>query len=221
MNFQKRILLILAIVLILAAIGAVAVWAMTPKASSVSFQDILQGEAKFFYVSDNGVEPMDISGVPALFAPYDSYMKIWNFTVVDLDGDENAEAVLSVYGVAGDTGGYLILHQMDGSFYGYVTGYRTFMLPKTDGTYEYSDLTGMVEGGICVITGFTETGFSLDKITYGSGTWAEWDTYVVDHQPATEEAYWQAMDQQTAKPDLIWYAFDSETIETVFGAEIS
>lgn len=218
MNFQKKALLVLIIAIVLAAVGIVATLEMTPKASRVRFQDILQGEAQFLYASGNGVESMDISDVPALFAPDDPYMKIWDFAIVDLDGDENAEAVLFVYGAAGDAGGYLILHQLDGKFYAYTSDFQSFQELKADGTYSYT--IGIGEAGICTISSFTETGFALDKITYGSGPQEGWDTFVVDHQPTTAEIYWEAIDKQNAKPNAIWYEFSSETIETAFGPDM-
>ena len=153
------------------------------------------------------MESKKIDDVPALFDPYDTYMKIWSFAVQDLDGDGNAEVILSVFGAAGDTGGYLILHQMDDKVYGYTANHRALENLKTEGTYGYSDPTGVVEGGICAIADFTETGYTIDKITYGHGTYEGWDTFVVNHQPATEEEYLAAENRQAEKPDAVWYEF--------------
>ena len=49
-------------------------------------------------------ETMAITDVPALFDEYDPLMKIWEFSVVDLNGDGEDEVILFVVGVAGDMG---------------------------------------------------------------------------------------------------------------------
>ena len=136
-------------------------------------------------------------------------MKIMGYTVLDLDGDGQTEVVLSVIGVAGDMSGSLILHRIGNRIYGYPVDYRTLMDLKADGTYSYSDSIVTAEGGICSITGFTETGYTIDKITYGKGTYAGWDTFVVNHRPATEEEFFAAEQTQRDKPDAAWYDFAS------------
>ncbi len=220
MKFKKKTMFTLAFAAILAVAGTIAVFAMPPKTGNTDnadIGDVLRGEASFFYVSDGMVEAKNISDVPALFAPDDAYIKIWAFAVVDLDGDGNEEVVLSVMGAAGDAGGSLILYPMDGKVYGYTANYRSLVDLKADGTYSYSDPTGMVEAGICSVAEFTQTGYTVDKITYGRGTYAGWDTFVVNHQSATEEAFWIAENEQAQKPDAAWYDFSSENIRERFG----
>lgn len=186
------------------------------EAPEKAFRDVLLGEAQLTYVSGDTREETSIFKVPELFAPGDGYMKIWNFAVTDLDGDGAAEVVLFLCGAAGDTEGHLILHRMGGKIYGYAIGGRSLTDLKTDGSFQYFDPTGMAEGGICRVTGFTEVGPLLDKFTYGSGTPAGWDTFVVDGEPVTGDAYWAAMSKQSAKPSAEWFDFTEENIETVF-----
>ena len=45
------------------------------------------------------------------------------------------------------------------------------------------------ESGIAAITNFTKEGYTVDKISYETGTYKGWDSFVVDHHSATEEEY--------------------------------
>ena len=180
------------------------------------FKAVLLGDAQFVYANSENTKTMNITDVPSIFDPDDSYMKIWDFSVVDLDGDGYYEVILFVEGVAGDTGGKIILHQIGNDIYGYVSDNRTLVDLKTDGTFSYSDPTGVIEGGIGTVTDFSERGYTLDKISYGSGTYEGWNTFVVDHQPATEKEYFDAAAIQNEKPDAEWYDFTDENINAVF-----
>lgn len=177
---------------------------------------VLLGDAQFIYVSDGKTKIIDITDIPMLFGADDASMKIWDFAVVDLDRDGEDEVILFVVGVAGDMGGKLILHQIDGKVYGYICDNRTLEELKTDGTFGFSDPTGVAEGGIGGIIDFSEFGYTMDKISYGSGTHEGWDTFIVDHEPATEEEYFDAANKQSEKPDAEWYGFTNENINAVF-----
>ena len=179
-------------------------------------KDVLLGDAGFLYVADGNAEPMDITDIPFIFDADDPYIKIWNFSVVDLDRDGEAEVILLVVGAAGDMGGNMILHQIGDKVYGYICNNRTLEELKTDGTFGFSDPTGIAEGGIGEIIDFSEIGYTMDKISYGSGTHEGWDTFIMDHEPATEEEYFDAADTQSGKPDAEWYDFTNENINAVF-----
>lgn len=179
------------------------------------FRAVLLGDTQFFYSSAGNVEAMSITDVPSLFDAYDSFMKIWEFSVVDLDGDGEEEVVLFVTGAAGDMGGKVILHQIGGEVYGYITDNRTLVDLKTDGTYVYSDQAGLAEAGIAVVTGFSGTEYTVDKLSWAAGTYEGWDTFVVGHQPATEEEYLDAVSRQDKKQAAEWFDFTNENIDTI------
>lgn len=189
--------------LIVVAAAAISITRTNP---DTPVQDTLLETGTFLYVSDGAAAPetTTLADVPSLFDPDDSYMKIWQSAVLDLDGDGEKETVLSVYGVSGDAGGYLILHRIGENTYAYQSGYRSFEDLKADGTFSYSDATGTAEAGVCAIAEFTETGYTVDKITYGSGAPGERGTFVVDHQPADEETFTLALGAQAEKADAVW-----------------
>ena len=107
------------------------------------------------------------------------------------------------------------------SFAAYRANYRSFVNLKTDGTYYGSDMTGSAESGICVITGFTETGYTIDKMTYGSGGAGGLNTFVVDHQPAVEEDFRLALSKQDQKEDALWYDFSEYAPATSAESNVS
>ena len=167
----------------------------------------------------SNVETMVITDVPALFDEDDPLMKVWEFSVIDLNGDGEDEVILFVVGVAGDMGGKggkVVFHQIGDKVYGYTTDNRTLVDLKIDGTYDYSDPTGVAEAGIATVRGFSETEYTVDKITYATGTYKGWDTFVADHQSVTEEEYLDAVSKQDQKQNAEWHEFTDENINTLF-----
>lgn len=210
-------------VLAIAAVAiAAAVFAMSSRTADPSFEDVLLGNTEFLYVSEGTAQPKTISDVPALFDPDDDYMKIWTFAVQDLDRDGNREVLLSVQGISGDTSGSLILHQIGNKVYGYLIRSRELMGLKTDGRFDYTEPATVFETGIGSIDGFTETGYTVDKNTYGRiytdrpETASNYEDCVVEHQPASEEEFIAAINVHNQKPDAVWYEFTEENVKEIF-----
>lgn len=180
------------------------------------FKAVLLGDSPFVYSSDGNIETMTITDVPALFDAEDPFMKIFEFSVVDLNGDGEDEVILFVAGAAGDMGGKVILHQIGDEIYGYITDHRTLVDLKIDGTYGYSDPTGVAEAGIAAVVDFSKAGYTTDKFTYATGTYEGWDAFVADLQPVTEEEYLNALSRQDQKQNAEWHEFSSENINSMF-----
>lgn len=180
------------------------------------FKAVLLGNSPFVYCSDGNAERMVITDIPALFDADDPLMKIFEFSMVDLNGDGEEEVILFVAGAAGDMGGKVILHQTGDEVYGYITDNRTLVDLKMDGTYSYSDPTGSAEAGIAAVVDFSEAGYTTDKITYATGTYEGWDAFVADHQPVTEKEYLDAVSRQDQKQNAEWYEFSNENIHNMF-----
>lgn len=218
---RMRIILILVmIVLFIFVCVKLGEWYFAEKEGSPDaneiFKSVLLGDTQFCYLPDGRNESLTITDVPLLFDEDDAFMKIWEFAVVDLNGDGEDEVILLVVGAAGDTGGKVILHQIGDKVYGYITDNRTLVDLKIDGTYNFSDPTGVTEAGIAAITNFSETDYTVDKISCEIGTYEGWNTFAVDHQPATEEEYLDAVSRQDKKQNAKWYDFNHENISTLF-----
>ena len=177
---------------------------------------VFLGETQFYYHSVEEMQAVTITDVPSLFDADDPYMKIWEFAVADLDRNGEDEVILFVAGAAGDTGGKVILHQSGDKVYGYLTDNRTLVDLKIDGTFNFSDPTGVTEAGIAAIASFAKEGYTIDKISYEAGTHKGWDTFVVDHHSATEEEYRGAFSRQEKKQNVEWNDFNNENINTIF-----
>ena len=98
----------------------------------------------------------------------------------------------------------MILYQVDSEVYGCSTDNRTLVDLKKDGTYSYSDPTGMAEAGIAAFSGFSREGYTVDKKASATGTYEGWDSFAVEGQPATEKEY---MDMVAKK--LLMQCFDA------------
>ncbi|MCM1190194.1 MAG: hypothetical protein NC180_12535 [Muribaculaceae bacterium] len=180
------------------------------------FKAVLLGNSSFVYYLEGNAKTVVITDVPALFDADDPFMKIFDFSLVDMDKDGDEEVILSVVGAAGDAGGKVILHQIGDKVCGYITDNRTLVNLKMDGTYSYSDPTGLTEAGIAAVADFSEAGYTVDKITYATGTYEGWNAFVADHQPVTEEEYLDAVSRQDQKQNAEWHEFSNENINNAF-----
>ncbi len=83
-----------------------------------------------------------------------------DYTVLDLDDDGKPELILE--GMDGN----LILHDTGKEIRGYDVGFRNMLDLKTDGTFDWTDLTISGEYGISRITEFTETGYRSEDLCH-------------------------------------------------------
>lgn len=102
----------------------------------------------------------------------DEYDSKDSFIVVDLDGDE-VEEVCICYG----GGSVLILHEENGSIYGYPTGFRAFYPVYQDGTYESS--AGASHHIYYGNVSFADNVFSSEIITFR--IWDNEEPYMVHY----------------------------------------
>lgn len=166
---------------------------------------VLQHGAQFLYLHDDKESSMELRNVPSFLDPDDDYgLALQTYSLTDLDGDGVSEAVIPVFGIAGDQSRFLVLHEIGEWVYGYFFSYRDFEDLKADGTYHYSDPTGVREQGICRITGFTEKECIIDRFTCGTGTYEGLTEFIVEHRPATEEAFLDALSLQSEKNGATW-----------------
>lgn len=215
---------------------------VTPSAGSMApYLSVLQGSVQFLYVADGAFaerdheslleKRMDIAWVPSTFGKdrdtaivsgifsQDRDAAILKYALIDLEGDGQEEIVLQAADVAGDLGGYVILHQQGDAVYGFASHYKTFENLKTDGTYTYSDLAG-TENGVCRIRNFTNIGYETERLLYeqtdhDSGA----VSYLQDGKAVTEDEYRAAKDIYDKKPDAVWYDFTKIAIAKFVSAD--
>ncbi|MBD5133945.1 MAG: hypothetical protein HDT38_05685 [Clostridiales bacterium] len=179
------------------------------------YRDVLLGVKPFTYTASGQTSKrVYASNIPELF-PYgnDGYTAADKFAAVDLDGDEIPEPVIQVIAVAGDAGGFLVLDQRGGSVYGLKTSYRTFWDLKKDGTFTYSEPTGLESGAAALDVG---TGQLVKRFYSVLDPAADRYSYYVDGKETSQKEYEAAKAQQEGKPDAIWYAFNSTNVRAVF-----
>ena len=144
---------------------------------------------------------------PSLYRPA-QYGNI-NYAVLDLDGDGNSEMIIN------GMDGYVILHDTGKEIRAYNCGARSMYGLKTDGTYDWTDLTVSGEYGIQRITGFTESSYLREDLchihegddgtrTYYVGgnkvTAAEYDAFVATL--SSEEVDWRDLDYYPTEMNL-------------------
>lgn len=163
---------------------------------------------------------MNIDDVPDMFDPRSEYAKIWQFTVIDLDGDGEEEAVLRVLGSTGDMGGCLVLHCADDEVLGFATSYQTFEVLKADGTY--NGRGGEILDGVCRMgfEGNTCTFDWLISCTFSdAGEQTEQEdgypelSYYVKGASVSEEEWSAAVNEQGEKEDAEWSFYSKAAVE--------
>ena len=132
---------------------------------------------------------------------------ITRFALLDMDGDGTDELVLDI-----DFSGeeeYAILTCYDGAVYANQVVYRGFLLPKADGTFEWSNgafdngaSRARFENGVLVYDDFAAMSEGSDGNT----------VYTLNGESVDETAYDAFLDEQSAKADLAWTEFSIDSI---------
>lgn len=196
------------------ALVLIVIWSMTACAAAepaqTTYRDILLGNGEFRY--NGGPVTLD-----TFMEGEDETAQIYYFTVMDFDGDGAEEVLVQFSAPAGDAGGYLVLHQSRSGIAGFRLSPRTAWNLKEDGTFEYSQPAG-TEYGIASLA-FEGESCSLNKHLTAAGEQFAFSEYTVNGAPATEEAYFAAIEEQAQKPDAQWHDFTKEAVANAFPQE--
>ena len=147
---------------------------------------VLLGEGTF--LAETGESLMIDQVDRAFFDDSDFPIKASQFAVVDLDYDGTAEIVLQlVFDDKDYSDASLVLHDRDGTAYGYIFWLRSFRYLRQNGTYYFSGGAGY--SGVGTLT-FTEEGYIRNDIvdTTGCG--------VVSGRPPADEVWWYELSEE-------------------------
>lgn len=172
------------------------------------FKRVLSGKEKFYYCRDGEQKELTIDDVPELFTPGNPDTYIAYYTFCDLDRSGASEAILDVIST-GDGGGKLILHRMNGLIYAYKADQKRFLELKTDGIYMYGGYGGGIEDGYARIFGFTESGFTEEKISYLHNENGRYEIVMKD-APYTEEKLRNDAETHKYKTNSFWYEYNKD-----------
>ena len=183
------------------------------------FADVLQGKSKFVLYQNE--PPISIDEIPAIIDPYDSYMCLQRYAVVDLLGDGTPEILAYICGVSGDMAGYLLLWDEDGQVHAEIFdshGWRNrwFIDLKTDGTFECTDAPGVGWESISRLSFTAADGWTLyseavhraSESPYNDGngfSLESLESLMVVERDCSDEEFQEALEGQRAKPDATWY----------------
>ncbi len=124
------------------------------------------------------------------------------YSVLDLDGDGDAEMVWQIARGADTEHGCVILQVRDATVYGYFLYHRPFHSLKADGTFRFS--SGVADHGIGKLS-FSGDAYTVDKLAYcesdGHGNVAACFIAGKSVSKADYDAYVRAQEQ---KPDATW-----------------
>ena len=173
-----------------------------------TYKSILLGQSNFI-CTDLANKSLNISEIGQAVTDDDSVtISATKFTIVDIDGDGEDEAVLWLQINNISDYGFEILHYQNGEIYGYTLQYRAFMNLKTDGTFLFSG--GAADSGIGKMT-FSETGYSVNTQAYSQ---SGYDTnnelnvqYFINDESCSEDEFNDVLNVQEQKADVEWYDF--------------
>lgn len=120
---------------------------------------------------------------------YAAYIPEWNssmdYVIVDLDGDGKEEMILE--GTASDM--VLILHDTGKEVRGYLTGFRSMLEIKTDGTFDWTDLTISGEYGRSRVVSFGDEYMNFEEVYHIHQDDNGNETYFVGGKEVSKEEY--------------------------------
>ena len=136
-------------------------------------------------------------------------MSASEYTVTDLNGDGEPEAVIGLTMGEYDYYGFIILHADKGTAYAYELPYRAFTNLKEDGTFSFS--SGAADNGVGKLE-FTDDGYSVEKLAYSESDGdIENVSYHIGGTVVTEDEFYSFLEEQNKKPDAAWHEFGRET----------
>ena len=173
-----------------------------------NYRAILSSSAPFYSVdaaADVTVEQLS----QTLGDDGSSDVKLSAFSITDLNGDGEEEVLLWLIVNTNHSYGFTILHHIGDTVYGYTVPYTSLVDLKRDGTFSFYRST--INRGFASMS-FTETAYSLEKITYRNGV----STFVVDGADASAEEFSAALSEQSDKSRAVWYHFTDANIQVQF-----
>ena len=171
------------------------------------FKRVLSGKEKFYYCQDGEQKELTIDDVPELFTPGNPDTYIAYYTFCDLDRSGAEEVILDVVSPAGS--GKLILHRMNGLVYAYKADQKQLLELKNDGTYYYGSYGGGTEEGYARLLGFTESGYTEEKISYLHNENGRYEI-ITKNAPYTEEKLRNDAETHKTKTNSFWYEYDKD-----------
>ena len=173
------------------------------------YKRILSGKESFYYYQDGERKELKIDDVPELFTPGNPDTYIAYYTFCDLDRSGAEEVILDVISTAGDAGGKLVLHRINGIIYAYKFDHKSLLELKTDGTYFYGSYGGGTEEGYARILGLGESGFTEEKISYLHNENGRYEIVMKD-APYTEEKLRNDAEIHKYKTNSYWYEYNKD-----------
>ena len=173
------------------------------------YKRILSGKESFYYYQDGERKELKIDDVPELFTPGNPDTYIAYYTFCDLDRSGAEEVILDVISTAGDAGGKLVLHRINGIIYAYKFDHKSLLELKTDGTYFYGSYGGGTEEGYARILGLGESGYTEEKISYLHNENGRYEIVMKD-APYTEEKLRNDAETHKTKTNSFWYEYDKD-----------
>jgi hypothetical protein len=124
------------------------------------------------------------------------------YSVIDMDGDGKVEVVIT-----GDVGDMLVLHEHKGTVYGFDFTFRNMSRIKTDGTFEWNDMTaeGLSYGDSRLY--FSKDKYSILEICAVKGDGTENVQYFVDGSLSYLERYLTTT-EMLSKEEVSWFPLD-------------
>ena len=178
-----------------------------------AYRAVLQ-EGGTFFSTDAGRE-LTLEEIDKALADYDDItVTVKEFAVADLDEDGREEVILALD--AGFDGFFEVLHEKNGTVYGYSLVYRAMQALKENGLIAFS--SGAADSGFGRLR-FAHDGYELVPVTYSeshsdsAGNFTV--SFFVDGESTDEDAFQKEFDAFWQLPDAEWHAFSSENVESV------
>lgn len=175
-----------------------------------AYKAVLLNNAEFFSVDNK--KKLSLNDFLTNKEIYGTILKVTQFTVLDMDGDDVPEVILEL-AVDNNPEFYEVLHYMDDTVYGYNIVYRGLEGLKTDGTFQYSN--GAADNGYGKLK-FQSNVYETDIFGYMKSSQNNDDitiSYFINNESVTKESYNSFIEEQGGKEDVVWHEFSQENVE--------
>ncbi len=175
------------------------------------YRQVLQNEAEFF-CTDTG-KSIGLQDFLTNGEIYETDFTITRFSVLDMDGDGKAEVVLEL-SVGNEPQFFEVLHETEGTVFGYLMVYRGLEELKADGTFGYSN--GAADYGWGRLR-FDADAYTTETMAYSQSVQADTGmtlSYYIGTEQVSEESFDAFQNEQAAKENAAWNEYSEENVET-------
>ena len=164
---------------------------------SMKYLDVMLNRQQVTYAETGAKLYLNQLGLDGSVFQYES------FAVLDLDGDNATEVVLTIRGGLGS----IVLDSKNSNITAYLVYYRAMNEIKIDGTFSYS--SGAADSG------FARINFKNGKANFKPFTYLQSGVPYVNGKKSNQSSFDSAVQKQAKKAEPVWFVYNVENVQII------